>query len=1212
MRLERALAALLGAPTGLLLLAVGLSRLGALDLPLRATLAALSERLGGRVEPSRVRLGLFPPRLSCERLTLSTPDGEQRLLELEGLDLRALPGGAALDARGGALHLVPAWGRLRPEAPADGSERRSAPLGFGLSLRGLRLLDGGRELGRIDLYAARRPWPAQSGGSGGLRFSAAGDQGRAALRFEWDGAGGWALEGRLEDLGADPLWPAGLLGPHPAAALALDSGRLGARWTASGNGPAWQFEGQGRLEAARAAYEDAQAQLERLDVDLAAGGIGGRLEHLDAWTESRLLGSLGSARLPLTLRVQAERHGPADAGAWQIDFSSPSLPVGAELGLDLGRRLDERGLQRIGRELGNAFQGLDPGGEVRALGAARLTGLAQPRLERLAIQFEPDRRMSLRYVGWPEESGERHGFPLRARELEGRVVLGVEPETGRGFELGLVGVRARHSSGVVLGNGWIGSRLPAERGLRRDPRVLLRLEVPSLAVGPDLFEGLSGLGAGFELERFLELDSGEASAVVRLDGTRQAPGIGIQVDASFRGVSGRARELPAPFEAASGALVLRYTDRAFPADPAPGVRAGREAGLALAARGRLADQPETALQFELGLRQERAPEGSRDWRRLALEARDLALPSPAFDLALAREPEAREALAELAPSGRLRGRLERWEAPGATPIERLTVASEQLRLGGLEPLAEAVWAGEARVERESPRSELPADPADPAEAPPARPRLAARFASAPAGRGCLLVEAGLAAGLELELCWDGASLEDPALARLAGLPADAGTPPLGGRFDLRAELAPERPPEASLWLRHSRLSQGRLALEALEGRLTLSSRGLRGELLEGRLVRTPVVVKDLELVPPGEGRAARASGTLWITDLPLDAEHLAPWLSAEQLDSLFESSRWRGTLDILGAEFKAEKDPAGQLEASLSGPLVPHDVYLEAGIPLRFASARLLLGQLILSEGRLRGFAEISELYGSIAERSISDLAGVLTYSDGRLQLSDVSGQFCGGALSSRGGQGTLLQLDLTPGYPLELALELEGASVRELLRELFPGQLDNRGELDLELRLGGEPAAPLSWQGDGSLRLFNARLWSVPVIRELFGVLGFDATATFDWMRTRFHLERGSLRLDQAVAHSPLFNLVGGGRLDLDGRLDQTYTLSYALVDRLGRLSRLFYFFQDRVVTLRISGDMARPEVRLQNVLTRLFGSEPERLPRPAPPPPRGLPERF
>jgi hypothetical protein len=131
-------------------------------------------------------------------------------------------------------------------------------------------------------------------------------------------------------------------------------------------------------------------------------------------------------------------------------------------------------------------------------------------------------------------------------------------------------------------------------------------------------------------------------------------------------------------------------------------------------------------------------------------------------------------------------------------------------------------------------------------------------------------------------------------------------------------------------------------------------------------------------------------------------------------------------------------------------------------------------------------------------------------------------------------------------------------------------------------------------------------------VIRELFGVLGFDATATFDWMRTRFHLERGSLRLDQAVAHSPLFNLVGGGRLDLDGRLDQTYTLSYALVDRLGLLSRLFYFFQDRVVTLRISGDMARPEVRLQNILTRLFGSEPERLPRPAPPPPRGLPERF
>jgi hypothetical protein len=1203
------LALLFGVPTGLLLLAVLLSRLGALDVPLRATLAALSERLGGRVEPSRVRLGLFPPRLTCERLALSTPDGEIRLLELEGLDLRALPGGAALSARGGALHLVPAWSRLRPEAPREPEPSRRAPLGFGLSLRELRLLDGARELGRVDLYAARRPWPAQTGGSGGLRFAAAQGAGRALLRFEWDGAGAWSLESRLADLAAEPLWPETLLGSRPGSALSWTGGRVAARLSASGSGAAWQVEGQGRLSDASAVYEDGEVRLEGLDFDLAAAGIGARIETLSAWSEARLLGRLAEQRLPLALTVEAERSGPVDPGAWRIEFETPSLPVGAEFGLDLARRLNERGLERIGRELANAFQGLDPGGEVRALGAARLEGLAAPRIDRLAIQFEPDRRMSLRYVGWPEDSGERHGFPLRARELEGRVLLGVEPRTGRGFELALIGVQARHASGVVLGNGWIGSRLPAERGLRRDPRVLLRLEVPSLAVGPELFEGLAGLGAGFELERFLELDAGEASAVVRLDGTRQASGVGIQVDASFRGVSGRARELPAPFAEASGVLALRYTTGAFPRDPRPGERAGREAGLALAARGRLAEQPETELGFRLGLRQERLPEGSRDWRRLALEVDALQLPSPAFDLALAREPEAQDSLAEIAPSGRLSARLERTENPGAAVHERLALETKDLVLGGLGQLAPLVWAGSARVERETPRSDAPRDPA---ESPPSRPRLAARFASAPAGRGSLLAEARLAPGLELDLCWDGASLSDPALAELAGLAPDSGPPPLGGRFDLRADLAPDRPPEATLWLRHSRLAQERFELDALNGRLSLSRRGLSGELLEGRLERTPVVLKDLELVPPDAGGAARASGQLWVTDLPLDAEHLSAWLSPEQLDSLFEGSRWRGTLDILGAEFRAERDRAGNLEASLSGPLVPHDVYLEVGVPLRFASARLLLGQMIFSEGRLRGFAEISELYGSIADRSISNLAGVLTYSDGRLQLSDVSGQFCSGALSSRGGQGTLLQLDLTSGYPLELALELEGASVRELLRELFPGQIDNRGELDLELRLSGEPAAPLSWQGDGSLRLFNARLWSVPVIRELFGVLGFDATATFDWMRTRFHLERGSLRLDQAVAHSPLFNLVGGGRLDLDGRLDQTYTLSYALVDRLGLLSRLFYFFQDRVVTLRISGDMARPEVRLQNILTRLFGSEPERLPRPAPPPPRGLPERF
>lgn len=1205
-RLERWLALLLGLPTGALLLAVLLSRLGALDGPLRAALAALSDRIGGRIEPSQVRLGLFPPRLYCAQLKLFAPVGDRLLLELEGLDLRALPGGAALKVRGGTLMLDPAWRGLGPKASDDPEGLRPATLGFGLAVSDLRLVDGQRLLGRLALYASRRPWPNPDGGSGGLRFEAEAG-GDLALSFEWDGTGQGALMGRFDGLEPANLWPEQLLGPWPGATYAAHpgavSGRGRADWRPGAVSLDWTGEARnGQLRYGEFGLGIAELRL-GLDLELSAQ----RVSKLTAWSAGRADIDLGDALVPVLIDGQAQRSTPGDAGSLQLDFEVPDLPLDARLAADLAQRLNRQGLRRTGRELENAVQGLDPGGFVRALGSGRWRGLEQPALERLAVEFQPAGRMDLRYVGWPEESGDRHGFPVRARELTGRVVLGVEPQSGRGFELGLFDIVGQHSSGQVLGNGWLGSRLPSERGLRRDPRVLLRLEVPEMAVGPEMFEGLAGLGAGFELERILELDAGQASAVVRLDGSSTAPGIGVAVEAQFEGLSGRVRELPAPFRDAAGALALRYTAQAFPAVPNEGQRRGREVGLALAARGLLEGTPPAPVAFHTSLRQERLTRGSGDWRDFKLAVEGLPLPSLAMELALAREADARAAAERFQPNGSLDVLWQRHDPPTGAASERLTVESAGVRLSGLGDLDLGAWAGRALLERQPERAQSGAEPSTGPSA-----DLRALFGAQTAGRGALLARARLTPELNLDLDWDGARLSDPGLARLAGQANEGGDAPVLGPFDVRARLRPGSEPEAELWLRHNSLALDRFQLTDLDGQLVLSPRGLRGEKLEGRLERTPVVLRDLELRPPDSAGKASVSGRLWVKNLPLDAQHLAPWLSPEQLSALLEGARWRGSLDVLGAEFRAARDAAGQVEAEISGPFVPHDVYLEAGIPLRIGSARLEVGQLFFESGRLRGFANISELYGSVAQRSLADLSGVLSFSDGRLLLEDVRGQFCAGKLSSRNDGAPLLLLDLAPPYPFELGLNLEGASLRELLRELFPGQLGNRGELDLNVRLAGRPAEALSLEAEGDLRLFNARLWSVPVVRELFGALGYDATATFDWMSTDFRLSEGRIELANAVAHSPLFNLVGGGSLDLNGTLDQTYTISYGLVDRLGFLSRLFYFFQDRVVRIRISGDMGRPQVRLMNALVRLFGSQPDRTPRLALPVPRGLPERF
>jgi hypothetical protein len=105
------------------------------------------------------------------------------------------------------------------------------------------------------------------------------------------------------------------------------------------------------------------------------------------------------------------------------------------------------------------------------------------------------------------------------------------------------------------------------------------------------------------------------------------------------------------------------------------------------------------------------------------------------------------------------------------------------------------------------------------------------------------------------------------------------------------------------------------------------------------------------------------------------------------------------------------------------------------------------------------------------------------------------------------------------------------------------------------ELRLEGSLERVREIRGaDGArARCATARCGRIPVMQALFSQLGFDDTAVFERMRTRFQVRDGAFHMSDMQVYSPLLQLVGEGTLDMEGRLHHDLEVRYSLIDRLG-----------------------------------------------------------
>jgi hypothetical protein len=888
-------------------------------------------------------------------------------------------------------------------------------------------------------------------------------------------------------------------------------------------------------------------------------------------------------------------------------------------------------------ELGDDWEALAPEGRVDASFDVELPAPAAGEpfrldLARYAARFRVTGNATITVHGWVNEfSGDREGLPLPMRSIRGDALFVHDAVQPRPDRLALLDLRGDASGGRATASGLICSPLPGDWPADDlKPEIDLVLDAVNVAVDDRLRAGLAGNKGTESIFDDFAPAGGTVSASWRYRLGPEIGGASASGDVRVNGVDFAWSELPLPIRDASGTVRIRWARL-----PTPVVDSRRlvrpvgvtyelesrpERGLAVrlegASREESTGREPIVLQqtprppiSELRITLDSLPLRGDDWNALAATYPDIGA-----EIAELRAKgqahvvfHGRRAHPDLAYRGDLEARPLRVElTPAEFPRRTDFVLGRILTTWITTESSDGTEVTESDVRyaftgRWTPDVEL-----------------AVSGATAADGAGVLRLLAG---GIDPS----NAGTQGALATAFGAEPGEAGVDLSGfdvtGRLDYqglrRYAGGEEKPVESThrIHLRGNRLTVESLRLDALHGALEQEGDVLRGARVEARLADTPLELRDLlvyRLVLPG-GSLADDGGfalqaNLHLDDLPLDEEHLGRLLSPEQLEYLPLGGESFGAVDVRGARFvitSGTDDHPGL--AALRGRIVPHGLSLSLGVPIHVTTAEIDIRELISEHGRLRGWGRIDDLRGQIADRDVEDASMILTYRDRRLTIDELAGGFAGGRLASLGGEergGPALGIDLAPPYRFEVDVRLIRVPAQHLLTGLFETSDADRGRISAQLRLNGTPDRVRGLTGVGSVRIAEAQLWSIPVMRELFSQLGFDRTAVFQGMQARFQLYDGVVLLPELRVQSPLLNLVGSGSMDLDGRLRCDLEVRYSIVDRLGPLNQLLYWLNNNLWQVAIRGDMARPRVIVRNWFYELlngFDDNPRReLPLP------------
>jgi AsmA-like protein len=893
-----------------------------------------------------------------------------------------------------------------------------------------------------------------------------------------------------------------------------------------------------------------------------------------------------------------------------------------------------------------AWVALDPRGSADVACAVRYT---TSREVQLALDAAFDGRAAMTFHGFVDEKTARQvGFPLPVDQGVGRFVAVHDPAQARPSQIGLIGLRGAHSGGTRESHpAWCEGLALVPHHRDHDTEFDIRFGGSNVAVDEELRRGLAGIPGTAWIWPAFSPRAGNGSVDAHVRKLASEPWMAASFLLEVRDAVLAWDGLPVPIEAAAGTIRVAL-------DPRPRFGAGFDL------HGVTATSEAVRLQGHVQEEAQAPPSHEPNAEHLVQtysgSAKSLSLRGSDRNVVVATWPGVGAALEQFAPAGKADVHFTGSRSGAGLPFEyQVEVVPLQVQL---TPQTFNMTTRNVRGRVLLTGRVPPAGPGPHGSPQGARPLAVAQVETrlAPlvgdwgsdARVACIasfpFADSGASERIELfgagidvtNRAWVGAFRE--AFARgeggYGGLDLTALS--VDGRVDFAGEIeiprgAPAQPRSRyRVYLRDNDFqtteregSSPGFGLRSLRGVLVQEDEVLRGERIGGVLGRTPIELEGARF-GQRDGRYELATHVR-ARDLPLDREHLSPFLDPRTIETLIERMHLRGSLDIPSGDLtlSGRTGEAGRL--TFRGQLVPQQMMIDLGLPLEIERASVDLRQLVYEDGHVRAWAAVDALEGSIARRRIEDASLLLTYVEPHLSILDLDGRLEGGSIRDAGGAsqspgasggggemgGPAFAIDLREPFGFELGLRLRNVDVAGLLRGLFESDFADSGVLDSDLRLAGSLQKLTGITGDGSVDLRDTRLWSIPVIRDLFAQLGFDNTAVFERMRTRFRLAEGVIHMDAIHVESPLLQLVGSGTLDLDGRLRHDLQVRYGLVDRLGPLTRFLYWIQNNLLSVSVRGDMARPKIVLKGMLSLLRGEQSgtRELPLPDFAP---IPERF
>ena len=951
----------------------------------------------------------------------------------------------------------------------------------------------------------------------------------------------------------------------------------------------------------------------------------------EAWSGSGVLGASwagqtlrGGLRLGQAARAGSLFEGWINAPAFQVDIPEVQAMTEPWLLRNILDALDPRGVVEAGIGV-LCREGWTPGSELES------------ELE-FSVRVASRAPLPAAWHGWdlPERPGwVPISFPLPTTGGEGLVIVASNARFPR-RELVDVDFAVEHPTGTahVRYQEWTNpiDMPPFATGYGRRETDLF-IEIPGIDLDERVREHIGGLGQIEPLRHLYEdgfgLGGGRAAVSVRVTDRAGIPGSPVRVVVGLSDVTARWVELPVPVRELEGEVEV-IDDGRGDTSVRFQVEGGAEGCGDLAAAGRVRTTP--VEEDEQG----EEPAASRvELELIRLTAEAIDFEGAAVRTIAETIPDVADALAELAPRGRADLELDLSIRDGREE-ERIWVELTPEEGTALDPKAFPMHSTEVRgrviVDLERHVLESEGEAPRPIESGVTRvaPIVGRWREEIPVAFHATFPSSGDSVG---RVAGSGLRPGDEALVNelVAALGADPARVQeisdeliIEGAMDFESVLTiPEGSEEAEsrhrLCLRKNDLRHvDGFHLDGLTGVVEIAEDEVRIRELGARLDGTPVKLKNI--VASVDGETVRLDADLEVEELTLDRGLLARFLDAESVSALVDEFGWRGQIEVDSGHLTLTRRPDRPLEVSLRGEGTLSDAYVEFGFPLSIGSARVIVEELVFDGDTVRGWGQMHDLYGRVLDRDLGQANTLISYYGSRITMESLDGSFCKGTvqgLSQREARapswsGPVFSVDLAPPFEFQANVALEGIDVARLLEGVFASELADRGFLSGEMRLQGELQDLMSVRGSGRGDIRDTVLWSVPVLRDLFSQLGFDATAVFDSMHTDFRVEEGKIYMEGIEVHSPLLRLRGRGVLGLDGTLAHDLEVKYSLVDKIGPLRSLVYFLQNTLLSVSIRGDMSRPKVFLGGALTGAFTGVDEdwrALPLPALSP---VPDRF